>query len=130
MIHKIHSPLSDHVRVIFELPACIWADHIYLVGDFNHWSATATPMHQGRDGVWQATVDLPYGSQCEFRYLVDGQWKSDYHADFLTRNAYGSQNSMVIACLPADDLLFERISSQVWEPTTPPPDPLPVCELG
>jgi hypothetical protein len=119
MIRKLQSPIPRHVRVIFELPACIWADHIYLAGDFNRWSTTATPMQQERDGVWRATIDLPAGSRCEFRYLVDGQWKSDYHADTLTPNDYGSQNSLVVACLPADDLVLERTNSQIWEPFPP-----------
>lgn len=115
MIRKIRSPIPNHVRVIFELPASIWADHIYLVGDFNCWSTASKPMHQDRDGIWRTSVDLPNDSQCEFRYLVDGQWKSDYHADAITPNTYGSQNSIVIAALPVDALVLERTSSQAWE---------------
>ncbi|MFN8494493.1 MAG: isoamylase early set domain-containing protein [Caldilineaceae bacterium] len=115
MIRKIRSPFVDHIRVIFELPAYIRAHQVNVVGDFNQWSKTATPLQQTRDGIWRASVDLPTGSRCEFRYLVDGQWMSDYHADALTINAYGSQNSLVIACLSVDDLLVARTSSQVWE---------------
>ena len=42
MIHKTQSPLPGHVRVVFELPSCIWADRIFVVGDFNHWNERAT----------------------------------------------------------------------------------------
>ena len=115
MIRKIRSPFVDHIRVIFELPAYIRARQVNVVGDFNQWSRTATPLRQERDGVWRAVVDLPNGRRYEFRYLVDGQWVSDYHADALTINAYGSQNSLVIASLSVDDLLVSRTSSQVWE---------------
>lgn len=115
MIRKIRSPFVDHIRVIFELPAYIRARQVNVVGDFNQWSKTATPLRQERDGVWRAVVDLPNGRRYEFRYLVDGQWVSDYHADALTINAYGSQNSLVIAALSVDDLLVSRTSSQVWE---------------
>ena len=57
MIRKIPSPKADCVRVIFELPACIWADRIFLVGDFNEWNTAIAPFTQGRNGIWQAVVD-------------------------------------------------------------------------
>jgi hypothetical protein len=100
MIYKTISPLPGYVRVVFELPACLWADRIFLVGDFNQWDQTATPMQQDRDGIWRATVDLRYGTQAEFRYLIDGQWRTDYHADGHTSNSFGSENSLVRAELP------------------------------
>jgi len=106
MIRKIHSPKADCVRVIFELPACIWADRIFLVGDFNDWNTTSSPFIQGRDGVWQAVVDLPAGREYAFRYLVDGVWQTDFHADGWAINEYGSQNSIVSATLPPEALPF------------------------
>jgi hypothetical protein len=83
MIYKTLSTLPNHVWITFELPASVWADHIFVVGDFNQWCATATPMCQDRDGILRATIDLPWGARSEFRYLIDGQWQTDYHADSL-----------------------------------------------
>ena len=100
MIYKIPSPLTGHVRIVFELPSCLWADRIFLVGDFNQWQENVTPMQQDRDGVWRATVDFPKGSSCQFRYLIDGQWKTDYHADGFAQSGYGAENSVVHATLP------------------------------
>ncbi len=114
MIHKSHSPHSNHVRVVFELPSCIWADRIFLVGDFNQWSKNATPLRQDRDGVWRATVDLLAGSRHEFRYMIDGQWKTDSHADGFATNTYGTENSVVIAVV-SDSNRLDRASSQVWD---------------
>jgi hypothetical protein len=37
--------------------------HVSVVGDFNGWSTTATPMHW-LDGQWRTTTDFP----CEPRY--------------------------------------------------------------
>ncbi len=119
MIRKIPSPKADCVRVIFELPACIWADRIFLVGDFNEWNTAIAPFTQGWDGIWQAVVDLPTGREYAFRYLVDGAWQTDFHSDGWATNEYGSQNSIVSATLPPDSfptlgdssLLRER----VWE---------------
>ena len=117
MIHKTQSPVPGHVRVIFELPSCIWADRIFLVGDFNQWSERATPMRQDRDGVWRAVVDVAYGKSCEFRYLIDSQWQTDYHADGYTTNIYGTENSVVYAVLPEGMPLAERLSSRVLDST-------------
>lgn len=103
MIHKTPSPSPGHVRVIFELPACIWADRIFLVGEFNDWNTAITPFAQGRDGVWRATVDLPVGQQYQFRYLVDGSWQTDYHADGWVHNNFGSQNSIVDITQPLEE---------------------------
>ena len=117
MIHKTQSPLPGYVRVIFELPSCIWADRIFLVGDFNHWDQRATPMCQERDGVWRAAIDLKAGTQAQFRYLIDGQWRTDYHADGYLHNEFGSENSVVHADWPAELLMPERLSSRVREST-------------
>lgn len=100
MIRKISTPNPTCVRVVFELPSCLWADRIYLVGDFNNWDETATPMHQERDGVWRAVLELKRGVSYEFRYLIDGQWTSDSHADGFAENRFGVSNSVVHASLP------------------------------
>ncbi|RME61953.1 MAG: hypothetical protein D6790_07025 [Caldilineae bacterium] len=105
MIHKIPSPKPGHVRVIFELPACLWADRVFLVGDFNDWDTAVTPFVQGRDGVWRAILDLPCGREFQFRYLVDGRWQTDYHADGWVENEFGSQNSIVNTSLPAEEVV-------------------------
>ena len=100
MIRKTSSPDPGFVRVTFELPSCVWADRIFLTGDFSQWDQTATPMRQNRNGVWQAIVDLPVGQRYEFRYLIDGQWRTDNHADGFSTNIFGSENSIVITDLP------------------------------
>lgn len=115
MIRKTHSRYPGCIHVIFELPAWLWADHIHVVGDLNGWSHTATPMVQGRDGIWRAEADLPVGSIHEFRYLVDDYWLTDYHADSYKLNRFGSVNSVINATLPAASLQVERLSSHVWE---------------
>jgi hypothetical protein len=113
MIEKMAAARPGYIRIVFGLPSCIWADHVTVVGDFNQWSATATPLQQGRDGVWQATIELPYGVCCEFRYLVDGEWMTDYHADGCVSSHLGADNSVVVATLDSAGLAIERDCSQV-----------------
>lgn len=103
MIRKYPSPLPGHIRVVFELPSCVWADRIFLTGDFNEWRQHDIELRQSRSGIWQATIDLTKGKSYQFRYLIDGQWRTDSHADGMSDNAYGSQNSIVVAELPDHD---------------------------
>ena len=100
MIYKLPSDKPEHVHVIFELPSCIWADKICLTGDFNQWDESNLPMRQTRSGVWRAELDLPAGQRYEFRYLIDGHWQTDYHADGNAVNRYGTDNSVVFTVLP------------------------------
>lgn len=104
MIRKMRSRRPGYIQVLFELPACLWADRIFLVGDFNDWNSNVTPFVQGRDGVWRASVDLLAGRSYQFRYLVDGAWQTDYHADGWVDNEYGSQNSILNATLDEEEL--------------------------
>ncbi len=128
MIRKLYSPIPGHVRIVFELPSHIWADRIFVAGDFNGWDETANPMRQDRDGLWQATLDLPAGSRCHFRYLIDGQWRTDYHADGCATNAYGAENSVVHADLPEMPALVAETERLLLEPVAAtPPNPRPIA---
>jgi 1,4-alpha-glucan branching enzyme len=95
MITKQPIPGTDRVRVTFELPSCIWADRIFVVGEFNGWNRSETRMRQGRDAIWRATLELEAGRQYQFRYLIDGQWQNDWHADGSSHNGYDGENSIV-----------------------------------
>ncbi|MEZ4864558.1 MAG: isoamylase early set domain-containing protein [Caldilineaceae bacterium] len=121
MIYKQKSILPGYVHVIFELPACLWADRIHLVGEFCDWDHERLPLQQDRDGVWRIELDLPSGQRYEFRYRVDDRWLTDSHADELTMNVYGTQNSVVYTTLPVEQLQEEEhiplqmpIPSALW----------------
>ncbi len=115
MLRKSHSPNPGHVRVTFELPSCIWADRIFLTGDFNDWNETDLPLRQQRDGIWRVELDLPVDKEYEFRYIVDGKWQTDYHADGFTSNSFGSVNSVVFAKLDEAKEVDFRVGSKVRE---------------
>jgi 1,4-alpha-glucan branching enzyme len=97
MIKKEPVSKTGQVRVTFELPSTMWAERINLVGEFNDWDTTATPMtHNRTDANWKVTLFLEPGRRYRFRYLVDGkEWLNDWHADDHVDNPYGSYDSVV-----------------------------------
>jgi hypothetical protein len=52
------------------------AESVYLVGDFNGWSPTATPLDLDANGVWEALVFIDPGTY-EYKLFVDGEWMLD-----------------------------------------------------
>ena len=97
MITKEPTNKRELVRVTFELSSAFWADRVNLVGSFNEWDTTATPMtRSGFNGTWGVTVELEAGRRYAFRYLVDGkEWRNDWHADDHQENPYGSRDSVL-----------------------------------
>jgi 1,4-alpha-glucan branching enzyme len=105
MILKKQTRKKSSVRVTFELPSNMWAERVNLVGEFNDWDTTATPMSRSRsDANWKASLDLEVGKRYRFRYLVDGkEWLNDWHADDHVENPYGSYDSIVDLTEPDTD---------------------------
>lgn len=97
MIKKVPAERNGWVQVTFELPSCIWAERVNVVGEFNDWDTTATLMARSRADVdWNVTLELEAGRRYRFRYLVDGkEWMNDWQADDFTENPYGSYDSIL-----------------------------------
>lgn len=84
-------------RVTFTLPDSVWADKIYLVGDFNRWNRNSHPFRRDRIGQWTLTLELDLGRAYQFRYLRDGQdWMNDGQADAYIHDTYGNHTFVVI----------------------------------
>jgi len=98
MITKSPSSDPNKVRVRFDLPSSIWADHINLVGEFNDWNRTSHPLARDRDGGnWYIVVELEKGKEYQFRYLAnDSDWHNDWKADKYVPNIHGGTNSVVV----------------------------------
>jgi len=73
------------------------AQRINVVGDFNNWSITETPMKPLKSGEFSVTVDLKTSRGYEFRYILDGtQWENDWEADRYVPSSFaGCENSVV-----------------------------------
>ena len=72
------------------------ATHISLVGDFNDWDATRTPMRRaGSEALWTAVVPLAPG-RYHYAFLVDGaRWLADPSAPVARDEDYGAPSSVV-----------------------------------
>lgn len=72
------------------------ASAVSLVGDFNDWSATATPMRRVEgDGLWSVTVPLEPG-RYRYAFLADGAvWMRDPSAPPALDDDFGPPGSVV-----------------------------------
>ncbi|NLE59191.1 MAG: AAA family ATPase [Planctomycetes bacterium] len=71
------------------------ATNVAIAGDFNNWQPEATLMERNGDGnSFVALLPLPPG-RYRYRYVIDGQWKSDPHNEYVESNPFGELNSVV-----------------------------------
>ena len=72
------------------------ATQISLVGDFNDWDATRTPMRRaGSEALWTAVVPLAPG-RYHYAFLVDGsRWLADPSAPVARDEDYGEPSSVL-----------------------------------
>jgi len=87
-------------KVTFEIPRDQSNDarKACVVGEFNEWSPTATPMKRFRSGLFRLTLDLEKDRRYAFRYLLDGhRWENEMDADATLPTPYGdSVNSVIV----------------------------------
>jgi len=86
-------------KVTFKIPEAVGdgAENAYVVGQFNDWSTSATPMKRMKNGTFTATVELETGRPYQFRYLLgQSDWENDPEADAYLSTHFGdSQNSVI-----------------------------------
>ena len=93
MLYKHDAGSLTHVT--FHIPAPIEAQTITVVGEFNGWNHTATPLTRTSEG-WKTTVPLPSGREYHYRYLANGHtWMNDWNADTYAPNELGGDDSVV-----------------------------------
>lgn len=96
MLKKRFLKRKKQVRVTFYTAAALQASEVCLVGDFNDWDETCTPMQALKDGRFKTVMDLDPDRAFQFRYLVDGEeWHNDWEADSYVPNIHGSENCVV-----------------------------------
>jgi hypothetical protein len=70
---------------------------IFVAGDFNHWSPTATRLeHNPALGIAEVVVPMLPGRHA-YRLVIDGRWQADPYNDRREPNEHGEYNSVVVA---------------------------------
>jgi hypothetical protein len=84
---------ASTVQFVIVAPA---ATEVSLVGDFNDWSASATPMELVADNrLWSVTIPLNAG-RYRYAFLVNGDtWLSDPSAPPMRDDEFGRPGSVV-----------------------------------
>lgn len=86
---------GDKVKVTFVVPEDTVEGAVAVVGDFNDWDPTATPLRK-QGNQRRAALTVPSGRRYAFRYLgQDGRWFNDDAADDYEGNDYGGQNGVI-----------------------------------
>lgn len=71
------------------------AARVAVVGSFNAWSATATPLHRVGDSTWVADVTLPAGRYV-YQFVIDEHARiPDPDAPLDPADDFGTRNSVV-----------------------------------
>lgn len=86
-------------KVTFKVPETVGngAAQAFLVGEFNAWSTSATPMKKTKSGEFRVTLDLEVGHTYQFRYLIgESHWENDPDADAYCPTPFeDTQNSVI-----------------------------------
>ena len=97
MLKKQFLKTKPVCKVTFSLPEAIQGETVFLVGDFNNWNETATPMKRQGNGSFLVTVELDKNREYQFRYLVNAtEWHNDWAADKYLPNPFSGDNSVVV----------------------------------
>jgi 1,4-alpha-glucan branching enzyme len=70
------------------------ASSVFLVGDFNSWDQKKHEMKEIHDGTYRKSLILPPGIY-EYKFIVDGQWKSDPLKELAPMNCFRTMNNVI-----------------------------------
>jgi 1,4-alpha-glucan branching enzyme len=85
---------TGKVKVTFALPDS--GEPVSVVGDFNGWDPTVSPLRRRSNGTRSVTVVLDSGKPYSFRYLANGRFFDETEADAWPPNGYGDTHSVIV----------------------------------
>ncbi|NPV02829.1 MAG: hypothetical protein HPY53_15765 [Brevinematales bacterium] len=71
------------------------AEEVFLAGEMNNWNPKSIPMKAGDAGVWTVTLFIDEGV-CQYKFVVDGVWKSDPANPDRMDDGFGGFNSVLV----------------------------------
>lgn len=86
----------DTIKLVQFMLVAPSARTVSVVGDFNDWDPTATPLREAAGaGVWTITVPLSAGRH-QYVFMVDGnRWTPDPAAPVAVEDDFGMPNSVI-----------------------------------
>ncbi len=75
------------------------AESVCIVGSFNEWHPSVSPMLRLTDGTWAKELVLTPG-RYEYRFVVDGEWVDDPAATDYVPNPFGGRNAVLTVAAP------------------------------
>ena len=97
MLKRQNVKNSKQVKVTFVVPHDPDQPRMYVVGDFNDWSATADLLVKRSNNTRSTATLLEKNKRYAFRYCTeDGEWFNDEAADAYEANDLGGENCIVI----------------------------------
>lgn len=98
-LKKTYSSDGKKCTVVFTVnaEAAAGASKVYLVGEFNSWDPTATPMKKDPSGSFSVKKQLETNKEFQFRYCLDGNiWINDWKADKYVRSELANDDNSVV----------------------------------
>ena len=98
-IKKQYQKKGNMCKVTFSLPkeAVKSAKSVHLVGEFNNWSISTTPMEKQKNRTFAISLNLEKGREYQFGYLIDGTiWENDWEAEKYVPNPFGNGDNSVV----------------------------------
>ena len=72
------------------------ASRVAVVGDFNDWDPSATPLARSDGGSWIAAIPVSPGRHV-YAFIVDGdRWVSDPASPLAPEDDFGIRNSVIV----------------------------------
>lgn len=72
------------------------ATRVAVVGDFNGWDASATPMRRAEGDAWVISLPIASGRHL-YAFVVDGErWIPDPSAPLAPEDGFGLSNSVIV----------------------------------
>lgn len=68
-----------------------------LVGDFNEWNTSATPLKKSKNGTFKVILDLDVNKSYEYKFVADGEYVNDNEAEALVYNDYANSENCLIS---------------------------------
>jgi hypothetical protein len=95
---RVVKPAGQSPYVLKKIEFCLAAPSagsVKLAADFTDWEKCPVEMMHSGDGNWLTVVPLAPGPY-SYRFIVDGQWRSDPRAARRVPNPFGTENSMIV----------------------------------